>query len=457
MKKLVLSLAIIFISIVTYSQSAKYKKNFEKGTKAIESKDYEKGISYLSLAIDELPNSDAYYNRAAAYLYLGDTCNYCNDLKKASGLNDMEAQKLFNEDCIWVRIIQNIPDSIKAKDPDIQQIKIAHDKCSSDSALTFIYKNEGNYLENSEADNSPVFTIVEEMPSFPGGENERNRFLAMNIIYPQAAFLTGIQGTVYVQFIIDRNGSVTDVKVLKGIGGGCDEEAMRVVKMMPKWKPGKQNGKPIRVIFNMPVIFRINKLGEAKRVDYYLNAMNYLKTGDTCKSCKDLLLARESDDLLAEMKYKMICFNHDTVRMAPDSILQEYPGYSYRLISSPKCSDENGYIEYFNEKNERINSIYEIAPEFPGGDIARMNFLQNNMRYPSEAREGNIQGTVYLTFFLEIDGTVTNIKVLRSPDKSLSKEAIRVVKLMPKWKPATQKGKPVRIQFNMPLKFTLQQ
>lgn len=260
MKKLLLSLAIVFISILAFSQSAKYTKNFEKGTKAIESKDYEKGISYLSLAIDELPSANAYFNRAAAYLNLKDTCNYCNDLKKASGLNDWEAQKLFNEDCTLIKIVKNIPDSIKAKDPNIYQIKIIQDKCSSESSLTFIYESNVNVKENTETDNSPVFTIVEEMPSFPGGENERNRFLAMNINYPQEAVLTGIQGTVYVQFIIDRNGSVTEVKVLKGIGGGCDEEAMRVVQIMPKWKPGKQNGKNVRVIFNMPIYFRLKAL-----------------------------------------------------------------------------------------------------------------------------------------------------------------------------------------------------
>ncbi len=103
----------------------------------------------------------------------------------------------------------------------------------------------------------PVFTIVEEMPSFPGGEGERNKFLAENIVYPQQATENGIQGTVYVSFVVDSRGNVTDVKILRGIGGGCDEEALRVVKMMPKWHPGKQNGKQVRVLFNMPIYFKL--------------------------------------------------------------------------------------------------------------------------------------------------------------------------------------------------------
>ncbi len=110
-------------------------------------------------------------------------------------------------------------------------------------------------IEVEEA--KPVFTIVEEMPSFPGGDGERNKFLAENIKYPQQALENNIQGTVYVAFVVDSKGNVTDVKVMRGIGGGCDEEAVRVVKMMPQWHAGKQNGKQVRVLFNMPVYFKI--------------------------------------------------------------------------------------------------------------------------------------------------------------------------------------------------------
>jgi periplasmic protein TonB len=106
-------------------------------------------------------------------------------------------------------------------------------------------------------ESKPVFTIVEEMPSFVGGDEARNKFLVDNIVYPQQATENGIQGTVYVSFVVDSKGNVTEVKVLRGIGGGCDEEAIRVVKMMPAWHPGKQNGKQVRVLFNMPVYFRL--------------------------------------------------------------------------------------------------------------------------------------------------------------------------------------------------------
>jgi protein TonB len=102
-----------------------------------------------------------------------------------------------------------------------------------------------------------VFTIVEEMPSFQGGEGERQKFLASNIAYPLQATEIGIQGTVYVKFVVDSKGNITDAVVLRGIGGGCDEEALRVVNMMPQWHPGKQNGKAVRVLYNMAIVFKL--------------------------------------------------------------------------------------------------------------------------------------------------------------------------------------------------------
>lgn len=102
-----------------------------------------------------------------------------------------------------------------------------------------------------------IFTIVEEMPSFPGGEAELFKYLGKAIKYPQMAADAGIQGVVYVTFEVDKDGKVKDVKVLRGIGGGCDEEAIRVVKAMPAWKPGKQRGKPVRVQYNLPIRFTL--------------------------------------------------------------------------------------------------------------------------------------------------------------------------------------------------------
>ena len=100
-----------------------------------------------------------------------------------------------------------------------------------------------------------IFTIVEDQPSFPGGESALFEYLQNNIAYPQMAKESNIQGTVFVTFVVEPDGFISNVKVLRGIGGGCDNEAIRVVRKMPRWAPGKQRGKPVRVQFNLPIKF----------------------------------------------------------------------------------------------------------------------------------------------------------------------------------------------------------
>jgi protein TonB len=102
-----------------------------------------------------------------------------------------------------------------------------------------------------------IFTVVEEQPTYPGGDEARIKFLQENMKYPEEAKELGVQGKVYVTFVVEVDGSITDVKVLRGIGSGCDDEAVRVVKSMPKWVPGKQRGVPVRVQFNLPINFKL--------------------------------------------------------------------------------------------------------------------------------------------------------------------------------------------------------
>jgi len=104
-----------------------------------------------------------------------------------------------------------------------------------------------------------VFIMVEQMPEFPGGGEKLTKFLQDNLIYPELARENAIQGYVYLTFIVDSDGSIKDIKILRGIGGGCDEEAVRVIRLMPKWIPGRQNGKAVVVQFNLPVKFTLDK------------------------------------------------------------------------------------------------------------------------------------------------------------------------------------------------------
>lgn len=110
------------------------------------------------------------------------------------------------------------------------------------------------YSQSKEQDDA-VYSIVSEQPSFPGGMQEMMKFISENRKYPAEAKAKDIHGKVIVAFVVERDGSLSDVKIRRGIGYGCDEEAIRVIKSMPKWTPGKQNGKAVRVSFMLPVTF----------------------------------------------------------------------------------------------------------------------------------------------------------------------------------------------------------
>ena len=123
---------------------------------------------------------------------------------------------------------------------------------------------EGNTTEDLppenpvvDPDEGKVFLVVEEMPTFPGGEDEMLKYIARNIKYPPVARENNITGRVYVSFVVDKEGKIKEAKILRGIGGGCDEEALRVVKSMPDWKPGRQNGRSVQVQYNLPVNFTL--------------------------------------------------------------------------------------------------------------------------------------------------------------------------------------------------------
>lgn len=117
-------------------------------------------------------------------------------------------------------------------------------------------------IATSEVDT--VYQIVEEMPKFPGGEKALMDYVSNNVKYPEEAKNKNIAGRVFVSFVVEKDGSIGEVKVLRGIGGGCDEEAVRVIKEMPKWKPGMQKGKPVRVNYMMPIFFKLDDGQPAK-------------------------------------------------------------------------------------------------------------------------------------------------------------------------------------------------
>ena len=242
-------------------------------------------------------------------------------------------------------------------------------------------KKDSAEATESRAVEGEVFQVVEEMPEFPGGMAECMKWLGQNIKYPAEAIEKGIQGRVIVQMIVERDGTITNANVVRGVDPLLDKEALRVVNLSPKWKPGMQRGQAVRVKYTLPVMFRLGEASDNKEAD-------------------------------TQQEAKI---------------------------------DENG-----------IHQVCEEMPEFPGGMQECMKWLGKNIKYPTTAQEKGIQGRVIVQFVVERDGSITEPKVVRGVDPDLDKEALRVISIMPNWKPGMQKGKAVRVKYTLPVAYRLQ-
>lgn len=154
-------------------------------------------------------------------------------------------------------------EDLKEKDPGTKTVKgdpNAKQVIDADNAKPGAFDDERKsvIVEPKKEDENKIFRVVEQNPEFPGGLSAMMAFLRDNIKYPAAARENGLQGKVFIQFVVEKDGSITAVKVIKdNVGGGAGIEAQRVVKMMPNWKPGKQNGKSVRVQYTLPVNFQL--------------------------------------------------------------------------------------------------------------------------------------------------------------------------------------------------------
>jgi len=133
------------------------------------------------------------------------------------------------------------------------ELQIEDSEANDKTAITAVMQAPS--AKEEEAEDAPVFFIVEEMPDFPGGQLALRKFIAQAIKYPVIAQENGIQGKVFVNFVVNKDGTVTGAKIARGVDPSLDKEALRVVNSLPKWKPGKQGGKPVRVSYTVPINF----------------------------------------------------------------------------------------------------------------------------------------------------------------------------------------------------------
>jgi protein TonB len=146
-----------------------------------------------------------------------------------------------------------VQDSIQQEEPQTDQSSSEERNVTPSDTI-----GKGGTGSNPDAEEgSTLSTVIDVLPRFPGGDEARHHYIRKNLHYPEVAIRNMIQGTVMVVFVVETDGSVSHVQISKGIGGKCDEEAIRVVENMPRWEPGKRGGRPVRVMLRMPIVFRI--------------------------------------------------------------------------------------------------------------------------------------------------------------------------------------------------------
>ena len=255
------------------------------------------------------------------------------------------------------------------------------------------------------SDNEEVFMVVEEMPEYPGGTTEMMAYLAKNIKYPTEAQQKNEEGRVIVQFIVGKDGKLSNIEISKSVSPSLDAEAIRVIKAMPDWKPGRQRGQAVACKFNLPINFTMDS-----------------SKGNNEGQQSDIHVVGYSQPTTGEERVKAV----------------------YEL---PR--------EQENNNNNEIFEIVENMPEFPGGMAELMKFLQQNIKYPEQAQKDSIQGRVIVQFTIKKTGEVSNTTIVSGVSPELDAEAIRVVNAMPLWTPGEQKGEPVNVKFTLPIQFRL--
>jgi len=273
-----LSCILFFFYLNGFTQNKHAIELYNKGVEAFEKEEYKTADSLFTASIKLEPHPDTYFNLAATKNKLGDHCGFCDNLLEASNCGDSVTVEIYRKNCIQTQKIlyQNILESNV-----IYYCVVTNQSCLNKKTYRFFKKHEQTDSINSfiiiKSDTSkfknkdflsPFFDIenvpkenliylYDEMPSYPSGDEACLKFIQNNLHYPKKALKYNITGIVFVTFIVEADGSLTNVKLLKGIGAGCNEEAIRLVKMMPKWNPGKSNGKNISVKYYIPIKFKI--------------------------------------------------------------------------------------------------------------------------------------------------------------------------------------------------------
>lgn len=307
-----------------------------------------------------------------------------------------------------------------------------------------------------------IFTIVEKSAEPEGGISEFLKMIGTNMRYPAEARRAGVEGKVFVQFVIDEQGNLTSPTVVKGVSPEIDAEALRVVKLSGKWTPGEQRGRKVKQRIVLPIVF---SLGNPASINVEASANGRLapvinvglviidgKEADmktfqslpqsSIKSIRPLQTAEELAPYGEKGKSGVLLITTDgntqsastqvaKIKVDPDDVLYEQPG-----------------------KGPVPDRLYKVA-EPQGGMQSFMTYIGKNLHYPAEARKANVQGTVIVQFVVDEQGNITQPKIRRGVSPELDAEALRIIQNSPRWNPAEDQGKKVKQSINLPISFSL--
>jgi TonB family protein len=327
------------------------------------------------------------------------------------------------------------------------------------------------FSDSLQEEDGPI-TIVEQMAQYPGGEKELMRFIQANIRYPEEAKTASAQGTVYVALFIDKEGKPKNAKVIRSVHPALDAEALRVISLLSDWIPAKQQGKPVVMRFTLPVRFNLlafeekSKMprfpgGEVAFLEYIMKNITYPAEAvkDSAKGTVNVTFSVNNQGKVEDVKVSL------SVHPALDEEAIRVVNSSPEWTPGKEVSYEvpvNFDIKMMAPSNEVMNTdsiftfdMVEEKPQFPGGERKMMEFIKNNLKYPVLAQEMGYQGTVIVNFVVREDGKIFLTKVLKGISWDLDAEALRIIKIMPDWKPGKVEGKPVKVSFIIPLKFVL--
>jgi TonB family protein len=234
---------------------------YEQGLKELNNKNYKTADSLFSLSIDELAAEDAFVNRAIARKNLGDLNGYCEDLYQASGFGKKDLKTMYQKKCCTVDTLYFDSMLQKSNSTNYSRKEIIETKNYSAFAWHKIVDNENKLLLSYEINGSDTMYgggSELKVAEFPGGVKELLDFVKNNTHYPPGEREKGIEGTVYVKFIVNEDGKVGKINIFRGVSKVLNQEALDVVSKIPKWTPGIYKNKPVKIIYKLPMRFTLN-------------------------------------------------------------------------------------------------------------------------------------------------------------------------------------------------------